>query len=243
MEGIKINNFEEKSEKIRDKESHDHIKAEVFNLVKSFLEKGDRKIGKGLSAEVHYFGENGTACVKIISEATLDSTRKMNSAIEEANLQERVYEILEDIEGIIVPRPLFEYEFENKTENGTEEMNVMCMERLKAVSLEEVLDNSKDLPETFNFEQFFNKLKKAINILHDNKFHHRDLRAGNVMIDLETGDPCLIDFALSVESVGEDDPYRENRVDGVKTYPSDESELRKLRQMVIKYIIDKNKNS
>jgi len=242
MEGIKIGGFEEKNEKIRDQENYEHTKFEVFNLLQKFIEEGTRKIGSGLSAEVHYYGEGETVCVKIISDKTLDPTRKINSSIEEADFQEKAFYLIEDVEGVIVPKPYFEYEFKNETEDTTEELNVMCMERLSAVSLEEVLDYKKDLPTSFNLEYFFNNLKKGIERLHENNIHHRDLRPGNVMVDLETGNPCIIDFGLSVESVGEDDPYKDFGVDGVKVYPSDESEMRKLRQLMMKFISEKNKS-
>jgi len=241
MEGIKIGGFEEKNEKIRDQENYENSKFEVFNLLQKFVEEGSRKIGKGLSAEVHYYGENKKACVKIISDKTLDSTRKINSSIEEADFQERAFDLIDDVEGVIVPKPYFEHEFKNETGDVTEELNVMCMERLNAVSLEEILDYKKDLPTSFNFENFFNNLKKGITRLHENNIHHRDLRPGNVMVDLETGNPCIIDFGLSVESIGEDDPYKEFGVDGVKVYPSDESEMRKLRQLMMKFVLEKSK--
>lgn len=241
MEGIKSLNLNNEREKIRDKESHEHLEAETRKLVQRFLEEGTRKIGKGLSAEVHYFGKEDKACLKIISEKTLHESRKLNSTIVEAELQEKAFNFLKDTEGIKVPRPLFEKEFIfNNEDDEIERINIMCMERLDAVSIEEILDLQKELPNNFNFEDFFKKLKRGLSRLHDHGFHHRDFRPGNVMVDLETGDPCLIDFAMSVEAIGYENPYLESGIYSTTKYPSDEQGLREIRQKMMKFIVEKN---
>ena len=244
MKGLETLGLENEHEKIRDKESFDHLEAESLKLIQRFLEEGDRIIGKGLSAEVHYFGKEEKACLKIIAEQTLHESRKLNSTIEEANLQEKAYDFLGEVEGIKVPRSLFENEFTFKNEKGEiERINIMCMERLNAVSLEEVFDLRKNLPEKFDFEDFFKKLKRGLTRLHEQGFYHRDLRPGNVMIDTETGEPCLIDFAMSVEAIGDENPYIiESGFNESTKVPSDEQGLREIRQEMIKHIVDSNKN-
>jgi|AntRauTorckE6833_2_1112554.scaffolds.fasta_scaffold00144_5 serine/threonine protein kinase len=241
MEGLEIPNLEDKKESVRNQAGHEHLKAETLKLVRGFLESEERKIGAGLSAEVHYFGENNSACLKIISPETLKNDRKINSTIEEADFQEKAYSILENVDGINVPRPLFEYEFEIRNDTETiEEINVMCMERLNAVSVEDILDYKEELPEKFNFEDFFKKLKRGLTKLHEENLHHRDLRPGNVMIDLETGDPYLIDFGRSINTIGDEDPYLDVGIGGTTKHPKDEQGLREIRQLILKHVVSLN---
>jgi serine/threonine protein kinase len=75
----------------------------------------------------------------------------------------------------------------------------IVMERLEAINLQHVLNGTTLLPPNFEPEDFFERLESYIYELHDTKsLLHGDLEPRNVMIDLRTGNPRIIDFGRSM---------------------------------------------
>ena len=225
-------NTRNENERVHDEEKHRAFERQSRQYVEQLLLSGEQRIGKGMSAEVHYYGDESGVCLKVITPETLDARRTMRSITREARMQEEVHDLLDE-EGIIVPRPYFEVTFEYTKPDQEDEVwqtcQVMCMERLNAVSLEDVLDRGVAIPETYDQEQFFEMLKDSIETLHDHNIHHRDLRSGNVMIDRESGRPCLIDFEFTEQVYGDEDPYKEQGPRGTSVRPKDLVGLRDMR--------------
>lgn len=111
---------------------------------------------------------------------------------------------------------------------------MITMERINGRSLEQVLADGK-LPEGFQIDDFFDKLKKFIIAMHAMGIHHRDLHEGNVMIDFNTLLPVVIDFGLSskfYETDGKSTAYREkdNLTGRIKDYLDDLERVEHHRQ-------------
>ena len=113
------------------------------------------------------------------------------------------------------------------------------MERLKAFNLQDALDKKEDLPENFNIDDFFSALGKFISAMHEEKgIFHRDLHGGNIMIERETGMPCVIDFGAAKKGSDENTVYLdENTATGESThFTRDEVKLAEHRQALEKVI-------
>jgi serine/threonine protein kinase len=71
----------------------------------------------------------------------------------------------------------------------------ILMEELEAVNLQKVLNGEAALPPSFSFDRFFDALEQYMDHLNTD-FHavHGDLEPRNVMIDIKSGNPRIIDF-------------------------------------------------
>ncbi len=163
-----------------------YIENEQTELIVKFLEQltinSNRiELGKGANGAVYAFGDNrfGDFCLKKVHKLPL---MKILSIEEEHEYQQEVLSL-----GIATPRTLM------TVLNHETKEEFFIMERIDGYSIVDTLKNPTLLPESFNYDQFFKKLSDQINKLHENRIHHRDLHAGNVMIN-EYGDPVIIDF-------------------------------------------------
>lgn len=78
------------------------------------------------------------------------------------------------------------------------EKGALVMEKLDAINLEHVLLRRQKLPDTFELESFFDNLEMFVQNMQDNeKIVHGDLFARNVMVDIATGQPRVIDWGRS----------------------------------------------
>lgn len=154
----------------------------------------EKYIDKGGAGEVYELGE-GKICIKLMPERNpedmVDATGQLmhydlgNSVRTEAWFLEELSDF--HIEGVRSPS-LVEY-LEGP------EYAAIVMERLEAINLQHVLNGTEQFPETFQAEDFFDRLESYIYELHDSKqILHGDLEPRNVMIDKKTGEPRIIDF-------------------------------------------------
>lgn len=167
-----------------------------LKCLKGKLENGS-EIGTGQCADVIIFSPEdgfGDVCVKKIKEYP---EVKINDIDQEVMFQKQVEQA-----GVRVPKSLF------SLKRGIEKY--IAMERIKGFSLKdateihrssEFFSQAKD----FNTEVFFDKLSKSIKKMHEESIYHRDLHAGNVMVEYETGEPVVIDFGSADMFFGGDD--------------------------------------
>lgn len=116
-----------------------------------------------------------------------------------------------------VPRPDATLSIRGKEEGEGYEvidnMDVLLMETMDAISVDDLLKGQLP-PENFDFDRFCQGMDEFKEAIHKHKLYHRDLHAGNVMIDMATGDPVVIDFGRSGIS-SDEDAYHEDVKPGV----------------------------
>ncbi len=199
------------SVEIREKKYCEKIVAESIKEV----EKEGINIGSGKAANVLTLKDEDI-CMKAIHNKTISS----NGVEKEMSFNDMLFK-----KGIHVPAPVCavitngkDYFFMEKKGYG--------------VSVDDLLkDDSggkvEELPPNFDFKKFFETLRREVKKMHDEKVYHRDLHAGNILID-ENGEPVIIDFgdAAYLHLSGED-PYRRVGAAGAEEtmYPNDDTKV------------------
>jgi len=184
------------------------------------LETQRNKIGKGRTAEVHFVEKNPDNCMKIIfrgeNYTTVVKEQGENSPTYhplpvEADFLEALRDISQEVR---VPKPYFSIVRELSTEEEEkyerQEMQVLVMERLNAVSINDVFEGVAEIPKDFDIDVYFKKLREFFELMHSRKnIHHRDAHAGNLMIDIDDCTPGVLDFG-SATYASEYDAYEES---------------------------------
>ncbi len=200
--------------------------AKVFG---NLLEKGINRIGEGNAATVLFIGHSPTYCVKIFKKEL--GPEAIQIPIEqEFEIQARASRVGKGF----VPAVSCMIETEDPDDH-----EMMIMERVPGVSIKDIIDGEAQLPEGFNYIEFFNELKKQIELLHENKIYHRDLHEGNVMIDSQTGKPWIIDFGAADITFGSDDEeiYNYSTVGNVtRRLLNDDNAVNRLRKLLMPYL-------
>jgi serine/threonine protein kinase len=146
------------------------------------------------------------------------------------------------------PMPYVSAEQFVKHENGRIiKRRLLVMERIDGITLRDIIepvssDKKQELPENFNIEDYFTKLRTFFTNLHDKyKIYHRDVNIGNLMIQSESLDPAVIDFGESFwgDSGETEDAYGRAIIDGVEREDIDLKKLADIEQQLLRYI-DKN---
>ena len=158
--------------------------------------------------------------------------RGRNSIGVESAIQQDFYDVLSATETQIgIPQPFY------AIDTGSEKM--FAMEKLAAVSVDEINRGIKTLPEWLDIDELCDELEAVVELLHHNGLYHRDLHPGNVMISIEKPvNPSqkrayIIDFGLSGK--GDDiEPYRRETAEGVFTYDDDCAMIKSVRQILKK---------
>lgn len=167
----------------------------------------DREIGDGNFSQVFEDPETGSCCKKI-----KPGEKPLNNVHQESGFLSDLRGTDEDVD---VPMPLLSMDAFVRNDDGRiSKCSLLIMEKINGPSLEDVLKGKKRMPNSFDFETFFNKLEIFIrDVMHKKGIYHRDIADRNIMIDEETGKPFLIDFGNSVYysydgvSDGDKDPY------------------------------------
>jgi tRNA A-37 threonylcarbamoyl transferase component Bud32 len=179
-------------------------------------------IGKGATAEVFASKTSPGVCYKIIRNNS--ECRFRHSAHDEGSLLAKAKEISKQ-SGVKVPIPY--YSIVTKNIDG-KEFEVLVMERLNSASIKEILSNELDVPENFDFKKFSSEIEKFFLKLHEQGIYHRDAHGGNIMIENETGAPCIIDFGGSIlNELSAEDPYQQTDFQGkTMIMPNDDKSIR-----------------
>ncbi len=161
--------------------------SKIYNGARKAKSNGSM-IGFPGSFGVVYAENNSDVCYKIIYHLKNYENEDVNSVTGEVEIQSVLQDL--NIDGAKCPK------VDGVIDMG--DYHIIKMERLDAVTLGDVMHHGATLPENFDFEIFFKKLKEYLIAIHlQGKFYHNDFHMGNIMIDKKTGDPRVIDFGKS----------------------------------------------
>lgn len=146
----------------------------------------DLFLGNGSVANVYVMASAQQACVKIVHSN--ERYQEGNSIWQEA----KFLEALKDFEVAGVRSP--------HLKNMVYHVNTtaIIMERLNAVNCSRVVEEKDELPERFDVDDFFDRLKVYLRALHEKGIYHNDFYLRNIMIDVVSGLPYVIDFGKAV---------------------------------------------
>ena len=231
--------------------------------LKELLRTKKYKIGSGTTAEVHLFVRNASNCMKIISThetmGTVTHTKGVTDQLwyhpvpTEARFLQDANSLAEGTD-VQVPRPYYTLREMIVDDSGDKphsfELSVLAMEYLNAVTLDSIVFRGENnFPPSFNNDIFFKKLHYFIKKLHSKGLYHRDLHASNILVDLKTGLPCVIDFGRATYADLESAYFQEIRATEKgrtiltkMTFPTDEDRLNTLENSVSNFLQWKNES-
>ncbi len=197
--------------------------------------KNAELIGAGKNAEVFKLNEPWEeVCVKVLKK----NRELINDIDQEFEFQQKINEL-----GINTPKNLL------AIEDKTTKQQYLIMERINGYSLKDLSEGkskkaTKDLQN--NAIDFFQQLESDINKLNNENIYHRDLHSGNVMFDVITKKPVIIDFGHAMQAYGGDedkdifigfsyitDPRTGKRIEARQTFLKDSLEVKKMKQVYL----------
>ncbi|NTW22477.1 protein kinase family protein [Candidatus Falkowbacteria bacterium] len=204
--------------------------------VGTIIERNPEPIGVGRTAKVHKRalkdGSTASYCLKIIINTKKSEYLRDNDIGTEFSFLEKLESLNVDGARISLPYACIQ----------NQDKHVLVMENIDGVSIQDVLDDKEKLPDGFDPDVFFTKLENFIRKMHERSIHHRDLHAGNVMIDRNTLDPRVIDFGMAIKIMGDEDPYirRDERKEKLWVYINDLVGLKENKKLLFEHLHNKN---
>jgi len=189
-------------------------------IIENHLEDFNKHLGEGATAKVCFLESNNKLCLKILKHPRDSASAPYHISLDSEMdfLRE-----LQDIDDFVsVPRPYIAADY--STNEDLEGFRFMMMQRLKASSIRDIIDNKMSLPSGLNIKNFRERLSNFIEKMHNRGIYHRDLHEGNVMLD-EDGKIYVIDFGASTKAMGDENPYKEELLRDTKIFTRDEDNL------------------
>ncbi len=174
----KISSFEVKRVKIL-------VESQNFDDLLECIEKTGfdvEKIGEGGNAEVFSVqdGPMSKFCLKKI---------KTQPQIKDQNIErEHQYQIEARKAGVTTPLSVISFE----SDHGS----YLIMEKINGFTIRQIAEKPQLLPKNFDVDMFISELTAMIKGMHNANIVHRDLNAGNVMVNTQ-GKPVIIDFGTA----------------------------------------------
>jgi serine/threonine protein kinase len=171
--------------------------ARYHNFIAESVQNERNFLGKGGKGRVYSFvspdAPNTRICIKVMQhmEEAYHIADRGNDPIAEFRLQSKV-STLNQQGTTKYPRPL-------QLLDCTDSFYALVMEELPAMNLQNVLLGRDTVPEGFNVKECMDRLYEYVDELHEAGIIHNDLEARNIMLDMETGAPYIIDFGRSVK--------------------------------------------
>ncbi len=169
-------------------------------------------------------------------------TTPKNSVHEEGKILNQIKDGV--VEGVRTPVPYASAEqYVKRDENRVNKRSLLVMERIDGVTLRDILEpeqgRKQELPEGFDLNLYFDKLKEFFTVLHDKyRIYHGDVNLGNLMIQYESLEPAVIDFGESVwgEDDGHEDVYGRLIIEGVNREDVDLKKVSEAEEKLRRYI-------
>lgn len=201
------------------------VTQEIIEKIEEIKIKG-KIIGTGKTAEVYIAKSDPSVCYKII----VDKERYFNSVESEAQFLNETCGMYKDVE---IPMPYYSIIAEN-------DMDVLVMKTLDAISIEDLIRKDLDAPANFNFAEFFSKLENFFEELNNKNIFHLEAHAGNIMINMKTGNPCVIDFGAAEKNyLTPENPYV-RKIGGKEfIFTIDEERIKEVKAQLKRHLIQK----
>jgi predicted Ser/Thr protein kinase len=202
----------------------------LASIERSSQEGPSNMLGQGMNGRVYESVRKEFACYKVLF---LERARQLQlNIIREATLQHDISEILqEDPSAAQVPEVIGFVEHS--------EVLAIMMNKIKGASMLQIFEGKAELPSGFDVDVFFNKLERAVLLMNQHGYYHRDLtnNSGNVMVD-EEGNPWIIDFGSAIKALhpSDNDQVFQIKAGGAHILASDLSGVRRLKEKVIEYL-------
>lgn len=187
---------------------------DVSNMMQEIRDNmnAEHFLGDGFTAKVHTLkhpgAEEGWVCAKVITD--FNQYNEGRSVIEEMSFLDRLYGL--EVHGVRTPMPFFAF--------SSMGMDGLVMEHLDAFSIQHIVEEQttegiKDvLPDDFDIDTFFDRIRNYLAAMHDRSIAHGDLHLGNIMIDRASGLPYIVDFGKAQDLRTQDAPSTFNRSGG-----------------------------
>lgn len=192
--------------------SEEGVKA-MMHEIRMAMSTPERDLGNGATSEAYALRADPAVndlmvCAKTVHDFskyaemmavdTKRGTRPLNgkTMAEEMRILDDIRNL--EVEGVRTPTPLFAFSDRNSGMEG------YAMEQLDAVNLRRVKEKLMTegrydtLPENFNPDDFFRRLRAYVKELHSQGIAHNDLYLRNMMVDRKTGHPRVIDFGAAI---------------------------------------------
>ena len=169
----------------------EHPQGLVESLKLSEGRRSEYFLGNGQNGEVFASTRREGVCYKTLF---LERAKIMGANIaKETFMQHKAVELLNDKEGVAHVPKVYGYV-------TSDTLKAIKMEKIEGHSFTDVFKGER-LPKNFDIDSFFEKLKKACEILNEHGYFHRDIanNAGNIFVG-EDGDPYIIDFGSTIKS-------------------------------------------
>lgn len=202
-------------------------KLEVIPGSEMDLESLDDEISKLYEISVYF--ERIRAANQRVSAETNRASIPPNKPLVEAMLQDMARKILEENNvGCNVPRIIEVDSFEEIEEDHSphsyslhESYSTIMMEKVRGLSVQDLITGypeTSEYLETLDVDAFEKGLVEGLQALHKNGIKHQDITIRNVMVELSTGNPVIIDFGKATYGGGieqADDEIRNNAAEVV----------------------------
>ncbi len=186
------------------------------------------EIGRGLSAAVFTSSNYPEYCFKVITDP--DEYRKGNSVEQEIQFLSITKDISLDVK---IPQPYYCF--------MSQENHFYVMDKLDAVDLKDLILEKEEVPDSFDFDSFFEKVSLFVEKMNEKKIYHRDLHEGNIMIDRKTGSPCVIDFGKSKKDVPYEDAFTEKHPRYDEIFAPDKERIKQTKQNFKNFLDNKKR--